>query len=105
MYVIVTESVVRVNKKYHPQTVSEECKYKVKKRRGKTFFFTHKSSTFLNKKFTVTRYFYIWTYLGSQSKSHYKIVDRAIWMYKVRVDCATFSTRRHLLINKKDKNS
>ena len=46
---IVTESVVKVNKKYHPQTVLEECKYKVKKRRGKTFFLTHKSSTFSKK--------------------------------------------------------
>ena len=53
------------------------------------FFFYTYNLHFSNKKFTVTRQLYIWTYLGYQSKSHYKIVDRAIecmklnWMYKV----------------------
>ena len=32
--------------------------------------------TFSNKKFTVTRHLYIWTYLESHSKGHFKIVDR-----------------------------
>ena len=39
-------------------------------------FSTYAIYTFSNKKFTVTRYLYIGTYLESQSKSHYKIVDR-----------------------------
>ena len=29
--VILIESIARMNKKYHPQTLLEECKYKVKK--------------------------------------------------------------------------
>ena len=40
----------------------------------KTFFSTYTIYPFLNKRFTVTRYLYIWTYLASHSKSHYKIV-------------------------------
>ena len=39
---------------------------------------------------------------GIPAKSHYKTVDRATGCVKL---CANFLTRRHLLINKKDKNS
>ena len=41
------------------------------------FFSIYTIYTFSNKKFTVTRYLYIQTYLESQSESHYKI-DRQV---------------------------
>ena len=47
------------------------------------FFLTYTIYTFSNKKFTVIRYLYIWTYLGSQLKNHYKIADRAIGCMKL----------------------
>ena len=54
-------------------------------------FFPYTIYTFSNKKFTVTRYLYIWTCLGSQSKSHYKIVHRTAGCVKFRGDlCKLF---------------
>ena len=41
--------------------------------RGGFFFSTYTVYNFSNKNVTVTRYLYIWMYLRSQSKSHYKI--------------------------------
>ena len=47
-------------------------------------------------------------YLGSQLESHYKI-DRKLVEEQLHVSlgviCASFLTGRHLLMNKKDKNS
>ena len=31
---IILDSVIRANKKYHPQTLLEECKYKIKKKQN-----------------------------------------------------------------------
>ena len=42
------------------------------------FFLTYTIYTFSKKTFKVTSYLYIWRYLGSHSRSHYKIVDREI---------------------------
>ena len=43
-------------------------------------FSTYTIYTFSNKKFTVTSYFYIWTYLGSQSKILDKKTLDASWI-------------------------
>ena len=69
------------------------------------YFWTYTIHMFSNKKFTVARYLHIWTYLGSQSKSHYEIVDRKLDVRILRVICASFLTGKHLLANKKDKDS
>ena len=45
----------------------------------------------LFKRFTVVKYLYIWTYLVSQSKSHYKMVDRTAGYVQLRGDlCKLF---------------
>ena len=65
-------------------------------------FFFHIQFTRFQTKFTVTRYLYIGTYLESQSKSHYKIVDSSTICVEFRSDsCKLFDWGRHLLINKK----
>ena len=65
------------------------------------FFPAYTIYTFPNKKFTTTRYFYIWTYLGSQSKCHYKVVDRTTECMKFRGDLCKLFDWETLINNQK----
>ena len=56
------------------------------------FFYIHNLHVFKQKNI-VTRYLYIWTYLESQSRSHYKIVDRATKCMKF-FDQKTFTNKQ-----------
>ena len=41
---IILDSVIRVNKKYYPQTLLEKCKFKIKKNRSCNFINNHLES-------------------------------------------------------------